>query len=198
VAAGVLLVGAFPASAATVLKRNLVDLIDLSDQIVIGKVMNVTDGFNGNVPFTEITVKVKESVRGSLPEIYTFRQFGLTEPRVVDGRLNVGVSPDGWPRYRNGETVVLFLYQAAEFTGFRTTVGLFQGKFEIADGSVRNAIDNQGLFENIRFEAGLLSPSEEKCSRATSGALPAEDFINIVRRAVDERWVEAGRMQHAN
>ena len=189
-----------PAEAASVLKRNLVDLIDLSDRIIVGKVLSVNDGFDiNNVPYTEVTLLVEENIRGGNPgNTYTFRQFGLMAPREIDGKTYLSVSPDGWPKFAADERVVVFLYQPASITGLQTTVGLFQGKFSIAGGQVRNVNDNLGLFENIQFEPGLLNEAEQKCSASTQGAVPENVFVPMVRRAVDDQWVEEGRMSNEN
>lgn len=197
--AGTIPLGSPPAEAASVLKRNLVDLIDLSDRIIVGKVLSLTDGFDANnVPYTEVTLQVEENIRGNSGNTYTFRQFGLLAPREVNGMTCLTVSPDGWPRYAADERVVVFLYQPGSITGFQTTVGLFQGKFTIAGGQVRNVTDNLGLFDNINFEPGLLSESEEKAVGAVAGAVPENVFVPMVRRAVDDQWIEEGRMSNEN
>ena len=192
-----LLLGTQGAHAASVVKQDLVDLISLSDQIIVGQVLSVTDGLDNGVPYTEVSVLVEEAVRGNANTIYTYRQFGLLAPRDMgDGTVNLNVSPDGWPRYAAGERVVLFLYQAASLTGLRTTVGLFQGKFNVRDGMVSNAIENIGLFEGVSVESGLLSDSEAKCMGSSGGAVPLADLVSIVRKAVDQRWIEEGRMSN--
>jgi len=198
--AGTLPLGSPPAEAASVLKRNLVDLIDLSDRIIVGRVLSVTDGFDvNNVPYTEVTLLVEENIRGgNTGNTYTFRQFGLLAPKEINGMTCLTVSPDGWPKYATEERVVVFLYQPGSITGFQTTVGLFQGKFSIAGGQVRNVTDNLGLFDNIEFEPGLLSESEEKVTSAVQGALPENVFVPMVRRAVDDQWIEEGRMSNEN
>jgi hypothetical protein len=178
-------------------QRNLVDLVSLAEVILVGNVVSVTDGLENNVPYTEITVNVKEAIRGNVEGSYTFRQFGLLHPRVMDDRrTNVMVTPDGWPVYAEGEEVVLFLYKAASITGLRTTVGLFQGKFTVAEGKIYNRIDNRGLFTDVQIDKGLLTPAEEKLLLTQHGAMDADTFISVVRKAVQQRWVEERRMRH--
>ena len=96
------------AQGASVLPRTIVDLIDLSEYILVGTAVDVHDGLTPNqLPYTEVTLQVDESLKGEVPHTYTFRQFGLLEPRQMpDGRTNLMVSPDGWPRFRSGEKVV--------------------------------------------------------------------------------------------
>jgi hypothetical protein len=178
------------ANAATVAKRNIGDLIALGDIIVTGKVVSVTDGFDANnVPYTQVTVNVSEAMRGETGGTYTFRQYGLTKPRDMgDGRVNLNVTPDGWPTYSVGEDVVLFLYKEAAWTGLRTTVGLFQGKFTVRDGALTNIIDNEGLFDNLRVDKTKLSEKELEMVSMDRGKVSADVFTSFVRKAVHEKW----------
>lgn len=194
-AAGALLCSALPAFAASMLQRNMADLIQLSDQILVGQVLNVTDGIDAGVPYTEISLRVAEKIRGDVPEYYTFRQFGLLAPRDMgNGTVNLNVSPDGWPSFAVGEQVVLFLYREAAWTGLRTTVGLFQGKFTVADGQVSNVIDNHGLFQGVSVASSDLTDGEAKALDSSGEPVPAKDFLGLVRRAVAEQWIERGVM----
>ena len=188
-----------PLHASSVKHQNIVDLIDLAEIIVAGQVAELRDGIDSNgVPFTEIAITVEESIRGDVSGTLTFRQFGLLAPRQMpDGRVNLNVIPDGWPVFVRGEEVVLFLYQAAPLTGLRTTVGLFQGKFTLQDDGLANVIDNQGLFKNVNVDPAVLGDLEQKMVAQESGAVRPDTFLNFVRRAVDENWIQMGRLGHA-
>ena len=186
-----------PVHGASVLPRTVVDLIGLSEFILSGTVVEVHDGLDQQLPYTEITLEVDEALKGSVSRIYTFRQFGLLEPRAMaDGRTNLMVAPDGWPRFTVGEHVVVFLYKAALHTGLRTTVGLMQGKFTVRDGQIANAVANRGLFANVRVEKSLLSSAESKLLQAKRGPLAADAFLSFVRRAVRNGWVERGEVRN--
>ena len=188
-----------PSFGATVLHRNVVDLIELSEVIVVGKVMQVVDGFDQNgVPYTEITMTVNESIRGQESGTYTFRQFGLLAPRDMgNGTVNLNTTLDGWPTYRQDQEVILFLYKEASITGFRTTVGLLQGKFDADGQMMANAINNRGLFQNINVDPQLLSAAEQKLFNTSEGPMNRETFVNFVRKAVEQGWVEAGKVSNA-
>ena len=188
-----------PLPASSVKHQNIVDLIDLAEIIVAGQVAELRDGIDSNgVPFTEIAITVEESIRGDVSGTLIFRQFGLLAPRQMpDGRVNLNVIPDGWPVFVRGEEVVLFLYQAAPLTGLRTTVGLFQGKFTLQDDGLANVIDNQGLFKNVNVDPAVLGDLEQKMVTQESGAVRPDTFLNFVRRAVDENWIQMGRLGHA-
>jgi hypothetical protein len=193
------LLSSTPARGASVLARSVVDLIELSEFIVVGTVTDVHDGFTENqVPYTEITLRVDEALKGSVSQTYSFRQFGLLEPRAIpDGRVNLMRSPEGWPRFRPDEVVVLFLYKAGAQTGFRTTVGLMQGKFNVENGQVQNTISNRGLFDGVHADESLLSSAESKLLAARSGPVDAEAFLSFVRNAVRNAWIERGRVRNA-
>lgn len=194
---GGVLAGPLPARASSIERQNIVDLISLSEQILVGKVTSLTDGFENGLPYTEVTLALEETIRGQARGTYTFRQFGLLAPRKApNGRTCAIVTPDGWPRYRAGEEVFLFLYKGASRTGFRTTVGLLQGKFTIENGSIRNGVDNDGLFQRAEVDTGFLSAGERKMFNKDRGPIPAEVFEAFVKKAVEDRWVEGRKLQH--
>src|SRR5215213_5640662 len=106
-----LLAGAAGARADTLARRQtLVNLIEDAEIIVHGDVVAVSDGIENKIPYTEVRVKVRETLRGTTGEVYTFRQFGLLKPRSVgNGLVNYMVTPAGWAAYRPNEEVILFL-----------------------------------------------------------------------------------------
>ncbi len=182
--------GVVTADASAVRKRNIGDLIAMGDVIIFGTILEVRDGIDANnVPYTEVTLDVSETVKGKAGKTYTFRQFGLIEPRDMgNGLVNLNVTPDGWPTYSQGEEVALFLYKAASLTGLRTTVGLFQGKFTVENGLLTNSIDNEGLFENLRIDTSKLSEKEREMLRLDRGKIPMRVFSSFVTKAIQERW----------
>lgn len=171
---GSLVPGARRADAMTVLRQNVEQLVSLSKDIVVGKVVSVVDGIDGGMPFTKVTLHVTEAIKGSSVEVpygggeYSFRQFGLSRPRPGPyGTTNLNVTPQGWPRFAEGEEVLLFLYTPASRTGLRTTVGLDQGKFTIANGHALNGAGNVGLFRDVSLDARALAPrSVTSCRRS--------------------------------
>jgi hypothetical protein len=179
--------------------QNLVDLVRDAEVIIHGDVASVTDGFEAGVPYTEVTVRVKETLRGSTGEVYTFRQFGLIAPRRMgNGLVSYMVTPVDWPTYRTKEEVVLFLFRAARRTGLRTTVGLGQGKFSITGGRIVSQAGNRGLFDGVAIEAPLANKAERQMLASHEGAVSMTAFLSVVRRAVSERWVETRTMRHAD
>ena len=186
------------ARATTMLPQNLVDLVSLSEHIVVGDVIGLSDGFDAQgVPYTEITVRVDETIHGSSGSTLTFRQFGLLEARILpDGRRYLGVTPPGWPQFRADEEVMLFVHEGSRATGLKTTVGLLQGKFTIRDGQISNGVANRNVFHHVDLDPTMLSARQAKTLEDPS-SMPADAFIDLVRTVVKERWVEEGRLSHA-
>lgn len=196
-AALVLLAG--PAAHATKLKpQNLTQLIADSQSIIAGKVTRVTDGIApSGMPYTEITISVSDSAKGELRggASYTFRQFGLLEPRKLpNGKTLIAVTPEGFPRWAAGEQVIAFMHKPASRTGLQTTAGLAQGKLNVLNGKVTNEFSNRGLFEGVKIEEGLLS-DKERAMLKSQGAVDAATFVGLVGRAVSGNWIKSGEMR---
>jgi hypothetical protein len=187
-----------PAHATSVMPMTVVDLLAHSQDIVVGKVDKVTDGFDAKgLPYTEVTLKVSDTIRGKKAETYTFRQFGLDQPRkLADGRVYVG-RPQGWPTWRKDEVAVVFMYSKAKRTGLQTTVGLGQGKLSLANGVVMNGYQNVGLFSGVRVNRGLLDASEQTMFDTKHGPVNADSFRKFLHRAVDGNWVKNGSIANA-
>jgi hypothetical protein len=188
-----------PAAHAMKLKQqNLTQLITDSQSIIAGKVTRVTDGVSpGGLPYTEVTIAVSDSAKGELRggKTLTFRQFGLLEPRrMPNGKTLVAVSPEGFPRWTEGEQVIAFMHRPASRTGLQTTAGLAQGKLNVLDGRVTNEFNNRGLFDGVKIQDHLLSP-KERAMLSGQGAVDAATFVGLVGRAVNENWIATGEMR---
>lgn len=188
-----------PAVQATKLKKqNLTRLIAQSDSIIAGTVKKVSDGVDAKgVPYTQVTIAVGDTAKGTIAKQtdYTFRQFGLLDPRTLpNGHTLLAVTPDGFPRWRQGEYVVAFLYRPASRTGLQTTVGLAQGKLSMRNDRLVNEFGNTGLFEGVDIPASLLSPVERRMLTST-GPVDRQTFMGLVGRAVRQRWIENGEMK---
>jgi hypothetical protein len=189
---------ALPAQAAKLRPQNLTQLINDSEMIVAGRVLDVTDGVTATgLPYTEITLSVNDSAKGQLRggAKYKFRQFGLVEPRKLpSGKMLLAVSPEGFPRWQEGERVIAFLHKPARRTGLQTTAGLAQGKLTVINGRVVNEFNNRGLFDGVKFRDGLLSEKEQAMLRST-GPVDAATFVGLVGRAVSQNWATSGEMR---
>ena len=192
-------IGMQAANAASVIESNLVDLIRYSDRIIVGTVVEVTDGFTAeNVPYTEVTLAVADTIRGKNESTYTFRQFGLSAPREIDGRTYLGTSPEGWPSWSERERVMLFLSKPASLTGLQTTVGLRQGKLTMQGGKLSSSASNAGMFKHVQVLASGLTKEQAAMLEGDASSVAVDPFVSLVRRAVDENWIETGVMRNEN
>jgi hypothetical protein len=198
------------AMAAKLVNRNLTQLIADSETIIAGTVTTVTDGIDENgVPFTEITIAVASAAKGAVKDaarrgpagtsaeapVYTFRQFGLLKPRVMDnGRTFLGVTPEGFARWHEGETVIAFLHRPASMTGLQTTAGLAQGKLVLRNGRYANEFNNRGLFEGVEINRGLMTPAQQNML-LNPGPADAGALMELIERAVADNWIERGEMR---
>ena len=185
-----IVLGAVAANSTSVKKMSVADLTGLGARIVVGDVVSISDGFDSNnLPYTDVTVNVYNSIKGgNVNGYYTFRQFGLAEPRDMgDGTTYVGISPDGFPRFKDGQKVMLFLFETTSL-GFQSTVGLLQGKFLIKNGQLRNDINNEGLFAGINVDPGQLTDEEQKLVQVERGPVRADTFIGFIDKAVKNNW----------
>lgn len=175
----------------------IVDLIGDSETIISGMVKEVTDGFENGIPYTQVTIQVNEALRGQVGAEYTFRQFGLTKPRSLgNGKIYLGTTPEGWSKYEVGEDTMLFLYKHATQTGLQTTVGLGQGKVVFRGGNALSQAGNEGLFENVTADGNLLNVKDKRILATKKGEVNADGFKSFVRRAVNGRWIEGGKLRH--
>ena len=176
---------------------NIVELLSQSSDIVVGHVASVTDGIDERgIPYTEVTLRIAESIRGERSGEYSFRQYGLLAPRLTaGGTRKMMPSPPGFPKYSEGEDVVLFLRPAAAWTGFRMPAGVTGGKFTISAGRAENGMGNAGLFRNVDIDKGLVTESDKRLLTTAAGPVNPDTFLSFVRRAAQDRWVETGRMR---
>lgn len=184
--------------ATSVIPMTVVDLLEHSSTIVAGQVQSVTDGFDARgLPYTEVTIKVSDTIRGQKAGTYTFRQLGLDKPRkLADGRVYLG-RPTGWPTWRKHETAIVFMYPRARVTGLQTTVGLGQGKLNLANGVAMNGYDNATLFRGVQVNRALLDGSEQKMFDTKKGPVDSETLRRFLHRAVDGNWVKNGSISNA-
>ena len=199
--AAILILAAPAVATATMFQKeaSIVDLVGQSQLILHGRVTELTDGIDERgIPYTQVTLRVAEAVKGQAGTEYTFRQFGLLKPRrMPDGRRNLMVTPSGWATYVKGEEAILFLNKPAAWTGLQTTSALGQGKFTVSVAGAVNKINNAGLFSGVTVEPSLLGETSRRVLSTRKGAVNAKAFLAMVRQAVKGEWVEKGRMRHA-
>jgi hypothetical protein len=107
------------------------------------------------------------------------------------------VTPSGWATYAASEDVILFLHPAASLTGLRTTAGLSQGKFAVTAGGAMSQSENLGLFDRVSVDQTLLNDNDKRLLATKKGRVNADSLTSFVRRAVNDRWIERGKMRRA-
>jgi hypothetical protein len=187
-----------PAQASQLVPQNMKHMIGKADIIVTGEVVRVTDGMQGELPYTEVTLKVKGSFKRKLADgsSYRFRQYGLLKPRkMADGRFLLPAKIEGMPEWTVGEKVTAFLNKPAMRTGLVTPVGLTQGKFTGGGSQLANSFNNQGLFKDMKVDTTHLRPAEAAMLAKPSGAVDTGVLLQFVERAVKEQWIDTGVMR---
>jgi hypothetical protein len=179
------------AHALSLVPVNLVDLIRHAPTIIMGNVTAVTDGISDiGMPYTEVTVAIDETLKGTETGTYTFRQYGLITARLTaDGTMKIPAAPEGIPVYKAGENVLLFLGKPASITGLRAPVGLGNGKFTFGAGSVENEYGNRGVFRNLSLDPAVTSNNDARILSTSMGAVNDTDLKSLVRRAVTLNYV---------
>ena len=186
------------AQATQLVPQNLKQMIRASDVIVTGEVSKVSDGIQDGVPYTEVTLKVKGSIKRELASgsQYRFRQYGLLKPRkLADGRYLLPSKIEGMPSWAVGEKVTTFLNKPAALTGLVTPVGLAQGKFTAGGAKAANSFNNQDLFKGLVVDHNRLNANEAAMLATQSGPVETGVLLQLVKRAVAEQWIEKGVMR---
>jgi len=58
--------------------------------------------------------------------------------------------------------------------------------------------DNLGLFQNVSVDPSLLNDNDKRLMATKKGAVNADSLLSLVRRAVNDKWIERGKMRRAN
>ena len=197
-ALGLLALAAPGAHASQLVPQNLTQMIRQSDLIVMGEVARVSDGVERGVPYTEVTLKVKGSLKRELKEksLYSFRQYGLLKPRkLADGRYLLPARIEGMASWTVGEQVTTFLNKPSSHNGLTSPVGLAQGKLTMGGDKAANSFRNQGLFKGVKVEGAALSTAEQAMLARPHGPVASGVLLGLLRRAVKQQWVENGVMR---
>ena len=187
-----------PLHASQLVSQNLKQMIQEADVIVTGEVSKVTDGIENGLPFTEVTMKVNSSIKRDLAlnSNYSFRQYGLLKPRKLqDGRYLLATKIEGMATWTVGEKVTTFMNKPASRTRMTTPVGMAQGKFTYSGAQAANSYDNRGLFKGMSVDPSALNAKESAMLAKPAGAVEGEVLMNLVKRAVKEKWIEKGVMR---
>lgn len=178
-----LVAGIVPARAMTILPLDLPAMTGQAARIFVGRVEHIEAGRDaGGLPATWTTFAVTERVKGAVGDTLTVKQLG-TSLAGPNGRV---LPHPALPRYRVGESVVLFL-QPESPLGFTSPVGLGQGCFRIrtdhGTSVAENDIGNRNL-EPAGARAGTRAAAPPTADAVTPLALDA--LLTRVRGLVAE------------
>jgi hypothetical protein len=172
-----------PAAAMTILPLDLPALTQQAARIFVGRVEHIESGRDANgLPVTWTTFAVEQTVKGPDGTHVTLKQLGASL-----GPADARVLPHpGLPRYRPGESVVLFVHPQSAL-GLTSPVGLGQGCFRIRDDHgaavVENDVGNRNLGTASPAARTLAAPNTPD---TTPAPLSLETLLGRVRALVDE------------
>ena len=128
----VLLAGlaAGPAGAASQQPLALNEMVDLSDEIVVGKVISETSRWEGRLIVTVATVAVEETIKGTGAPMLEITQLGGTAVHPQSG-LAMTMTASTQVSLKPGEDVLLFVHRTS--AGRRQLVGGGQGRLVIRE-----------------------------------------------------------------
>ena len=175
-AAMILVPGA--AAAMTVLPLDLPELTEQAARIFVGRVERVETGRDPNgLPATWTTFVVAEPLKGVTATHLTVKQLGA---RFGDAT----VPHAALPRYRPGESVVLFVHPESAL-GFTSPVGLGQGCFRVRALAGASVVENDVGNRNLGTAAGAARTLGGPAAGADlPAALPLATLVGRVRALV--------------
>ena len=172
------LLTANPAAGSIVKALELEELVDQSEQIVVGRVV-FSESFvreNGNLG-TWHRVQIERDIRGSAPS------EGEVIVETLGGRIgDIAMRVEGEPSFSEGERVVLFIRDGGPYTAFRP-VGMGQGVMRVRTEAGVDTVTQtrEGMVLMRRNARGYLEKS--------AGALPQKErldaFLSKVRALIE-------------
>lgn len=105
--------------------------------------------------------------------------------------------PASLPSWEVGEDVLVFLHSPARLTGFRTTVGLNDGKWKHEGDYLVSTTDLSEILDGLSVEGGSLTTEQLEMLGGKKPRARFAPMMDLLRRAIDERWTEKGLLIHA-
>ena len=176
-----LALAAIPAAASTFVHMSPKELIAEADTVVQGRVVQL-DSFwteSGRLIATEAMVEVEETLLGAAPGTVAVRTFG---GQVGD----VKVEAPGFPRFEQGERVLLFLERSPD-DGTVRVLGYQQGHFRVVTRKDGVTLAVPMVDDDARFltRDGKLGPA------------PRSLEIGYFKQQVEKVAASVGRLRNA-
>ena len=138
-------------SATTLELLGFDGLIDKSTHVVRGRIGNCEGTYRGSMIYTQCTVVVLETLKGT-PATHV----KVSVPGGNVGRIRQSIA--GAPKFRLGSEYVLFLWTSP--SGFTQIMGLSQGKFEVQGaGATQTAI--RAAVADVTMLDGMGQPAQD-------------------------------------
>ncbi len=155
------------AAAMTILPLDLPELTGQAERIFVGRVLRVESGRDAHgLPAVWTTFAVAQQLKGIGADHVTLKQLGAS----LDTGAEVLPHP-ALPRYRPGESVVLFVHPASVL-GFTSPVGLGQGCFRVHGDDDAPVVANDVGNRNLAAATG--APGAGTQPQARSAAPPPQ------------------------
>lgn len=170
---------AVPASATTVLQMNLALMLEHSDRVFVGRVIDISEKkvftAGAELPATVYKLRVSDAFKGQYQEVKGIKFTEITMigsmKMALAGRHGIA----GFPVLKIGEEYLLLMAPNND-KGLTSTVGLGQGCFHLTgreDARVAlNTTNNVGLFKNM--STGM----------ADGIAVPYADLARVIQQLV--------------
>jgi hypothetical protein len=159
---------AFTAQATTLELLDFDSLIDKSTQVVRGRVANCDSAYRGAMIYTQCSVEVLETLKGSP---VSHARFAFPGGKVGNIRQTIA----GAPQFQTGSEYVLFLWTSP--SGFTQIMGLTQGKFEVR-GSGATQLATRDAVSDVTMLDGMGQEVHDSGVRMT---------LNVLRQRMASR-----------
>lgn len=173
---------ASPVHAAEVIRVSHAELAKQAELIVQGKVKTTQPrAGQGSAIYTDVTLEVTAWIKSgdAAQKTFTFSTMGGT----LDGRT-FGFS--GNTKYAEGEEVLLFLGAPEPRTGWRSTIGVAQGKFTIKKEESGKAYLERDL-GGTTFVDGRGSGGAAKDPEQGNVRLYLDDFLKEIKGYLEKK-----------
>lgn len=167
--AALALVLAVPAMASTFVAMSPGEMIQQSDAVVVGEVLQVESfrDSSGRAVLSQAMIQVEETLTGSSPTVVIVETFGGT----VDSYTVVA---HGFPSFTVGERVVVFLDERED--GIAEVVGYRLGQYRL----LTNRLGQQVAVPTLEAGVTLVHPDGEEAIRPQ--ALPLSTLKAIIQQ----------------
>ncbi|MBI3940047.1 MAG: hypothetical protein HY315_04375 [Acidobacteria bacterium] len=171
-----LLAVGIPAYATSVRAVELDELVGSSDQIFLGRVVEVRQGTLAgfDLNYTEYTFAVSDWIKGGSGDTLKVRQLG----RGAGAPVLPGI-----PAYKKGAEILLFIHRPSRI-GLTSPVGMDQGYYPVEkDGNGDRTVHLRTMNASVeRLQSRLQAGKSPAPGLPATDRMPLDEFVSLVRR----------------